>query len=158
MDFKKYKFRSGFNWKVKPEVAGKIIDKIAAKNNNQVTPELILDAAKNEKNALHQCFEWDNDKAGAKYRLWQARQLIGSIVVEVVVGEPEETRAFVTITMPSSEPAYYSISDIADDSFKLDMVIQNAKRQMVSIARQLKIYERLQKTAAKIEQLAEEMV
>ncbi len=157
MEFKNYKFRNGFTWKVKPEVAGKTIDKIAAKNNGEITPQLVLEAAKNKKNALHNCFEWNNDKAGERYRLWQARQLIGSIVVDIQINEPEQTRAFVSINIPEQTPSYYSIANVADDSLKLDMVIKNAKRQMLIIAAQIKIYERMQKVASKIEELVEEM-
>ena len=41
----------------------------------KLTPENIVVAASKKRSPLHDYFEWDNGKAGQKYRLWQARYL-----------------------------------------------------------------------------------
>jgi len=48
---------------------------------SEVTPESVLEKAKNKKTELHKCFEWDNSVAGEKYRLIQARDIIRHFVI-----------------------------------------------------------------------------
>lgn len=43
-------------------------------------PENIVDFAKDPKTLLHGRFEWNNGEAAHQYRLWQARQLIRTVV------------------------------------------------------------------------------
>jgi hypothetical protein len=40
------------------------------------TPAEIVKVARNAKNPLHDGFEWDNEKCGEQYRIWQARELL----------------------------------------------------------------------------------
>ena len=49
----------------------------------RVTPQIVLEAAKNPKHVLHREFEWDNGKAAHRYRLDQARTIIASIRIVV---------------------------------------------------------------------------
>lgn len=61
-----------------------------------ITPERVVKAAENRRSPLHACFEWDNTKAAAAYRLEQARTLIRSVEVTVVVEDrPVEVCYFV---------------------------------------------------------------
>lgn len=47
-----------------------------------VEPAEIVEKAKDESTELHKCFEWNNDIAAEKYRLHQARNLLGNLVFE----------------------------------------------------------------------------
>lgn len=47
-----------------------------------VTPEEIVCMASDSSTELHKCFEWDDTIAASKYRLYQARQIVGHIVYE----------------------------------------------------------------------------
>jgi hypothetical protein len=49
----------------------------------RVTPEQLVDAARNPKNPWHSRFLWDNNKAGHRYRLDQARTFISEIRIVV---------------------------------------------------------------------------
>jgi hypothetical protein len=51
--------------------------------DGSVKPSTVLQAAKPKNSALHSWFEWDDQKAGHQYRLWQGRQLIRRVVVDV---------------------------------------------------------------------------
>lgn len=156
-NIKKYKFRDGYNWKVDPEIAGKTIEKIAAKNNKEVTPQILVKEAAKEKSPLHNCFEWDDQKAGEKFRLHQARKLIASLTVEITINEPETVRAFVNVYTAEESQAYCSIADVTKDNAKLGFVIQDAKKRLNYVSNQLKIYETLRNTAFKIEKITEEL-
>lgn len=47
-----------------------------------VTPQAVLERAKDENSELHKCFEWDNDVAAEKYRTIQAGNIIRMLYIE----------------------------------------------------------------------------
>lgn len=49
----------------------------------EITPQNVLNLAKNEDSEIHNDFEWDDSIAGEKYRLQQARTMIQNFVIEV---------------------------------------------------------------------------
>lgn len=49
---------------------------------DEVTPEQIVDAARDETTELHKCFEWDNEIAAEKWRKQQARMLMCYLVIK----------------------------------------------------------------------------
>ncbi len=54
------------------------------KMHNVITPNLIVEVAKNPNSILHGYFEWDDLKAGHSFRLQQARHLITSVKVNII--------------------------------------------------------------------------
>lgn len=54
------------------------------KKEKGLTASNVVDEAKDKKNPLHKHFEWDDKKAGRKYREHQARMLILNVEVEKV--------------------------------------------------------------------------
>jgi len=80
----------------------------AANQNTEDLPGLIIDDAHSDESPLNEYFEWDNEKAGWKYRRHQAQMLLCSIEVKIINPnrETEEyTRAFhpVKITVQESK-------------------------------------------------------
>lgn len=70
-----------------------------------VTPEEVLNIAKNEKTELHKCFEWDDTVAANRYRLDQARRIIQSFVIVRQVEKKPQVRAFqITTTTNTYQP------------------------------------------------------
>ena len=59
------------------------IHRLSELNGGEITARRLVDEASNPVSVLHRCFEWDNDAAGDKYRLVQARALIRSCRVIV---------------------------------------------------------------------------
>lgn len=47
-----------------------------------ITPQAVLERAKDENSELHKCFEWDNDVAAEKYRKIQAGNVIRMLYIE----------------------------------------------------------------------------
>jgi len=156
MEIKKYSFRDGFGWRVDPETAGKHLDGLAQQRGGDLTPEIVVNDAADPDSPIHRCFDWDNDKAGDKWRLHQARQLIGSIIVEVTVKDTEHVRAFININYPDSKDRHYvNIIDAASDEHKMKLIIDDARKQMRSWSQRFKIYQQLREVALKVEELAE---
>lgn len=60
------------------------LQSLAAANNNDLTPRMVLDAARPAEAPLHNLFEWDNKKASEKWRLHQARHLIIELRIDNV--------------------------------------------------------------------------
>jgi hypothetical protein len=50
----------------------------------RLTPEQVVDEAKDAKSPLHQFFDWDDSSAALSWRIEQARELIRRVKIEVV--------------------------------------------------------------------------
>ena len=68
---------------------------------DKVTPEQVLEKAKDENTELHKCFDWDDTSAANKYRLHQARQIIQSFVIVREKEEQPKIRAYQITTETS---------------------------------------------------------
>lgn len=89
---------NGIQLPIKSSVAGNSLYEIYKRNNNHLTPEVVLKNAKSENHPLHPCFEWNNKKAAEKFRLHQAGKLIRCITMVKQMGKEKiEVRAFVNI-------------------------------------------------------------
>lgn len=87
---------------------GAHIEEIRTRLKGEITPEDILDDARNPNSPLHSFFEWSDTAAAQQYRLHQARGLIRSVVA-IYVREAEPAvrqRAYVNIQAPG-EPRHY---------------------------------------------------
>ena len=58
----------------------KVADEIDALGG-EVTPEQLVEAARDKKSELHKCFDWDNKVAAEKWRKHQARQIMCFLVI-----------------------------------------------------------------------------
>ena len=81
---KKYKATEGapFSQK-KAQKYGEELNAIAEKNEGKIKPQDVIERAKVKSSALHDYFDWNNDTAAEKHRLWQARNLINHITVVI---------------------------------------------------------------------------
>ena len=59
------------------------LNRISKKNKGKITPDAVVDSARNPHSPLHPCFEWDDSIAGDLYRLGQARELIRSCAYSI---------------------------------------------------------------------------
>lgn len=64
-------------FKADPEACYREIHEIG----DEISPEQIVEKAKDDSTELHKCFEWNNDAAAEKYRIVQARQIMRQLVV-----------------------------------------------------------------------------
>lgn len=81
-------------WKIKgifKADAQKVADEIGEK---RVTPQEVLDKARDENSELHKCFEWNDSVAAEKYRLQQARAIIVNLVYSPKTEEEQPVRCF----------------------------------------------------------------
>jgi hypothetical protein len=126
------------------EVYGKELYKLR-KEKELLTPLDVVNAAKSPKSLLHEYFEWEDSIAGEKYRLYQARHLIGHI--EIVI-EEEPIKAFHNIKVEINDEknrGYITIQDIQQNPDYLDLIVEKAKEEIESWTRRYDQYRRLSK-------------
>ena len=121
--------------------------------HGKLTPLIVLDEARPEDHELHDEFEWDDEVAGEKYRLGQARELIRS--VRVTYREGTETEGPRTYRAWSSLPAedgraYLPTEEAIEDPFQRKLLVQEMRRELRAVQEK---YGHLQEFVEVVEQL-----
>lgn len=68
----------------------------------KITPEEVLEKARDENSELHKCFEWNDSVAAEKYRLQQAGNVIRMLYYESEKKDVKPVRAFSLTTEQST--------------------------------------------------------
>lgn len=127
-----YKWSIGLYSKVDANDAGKELERIE-KETGGISNHDVVDAARPEGSVLHDLFEWDDKKAGDKWRLVQASNIISALIV---VNEDSQynKRAFVNITkspmLPKNKPRYIRIDNAIQDENTRKILLNNAKEEL----------------------------
>ena len=137
---------------VDAQVAGEALEALRISNNDRLTPEMVVDAARDDKSPLHPAFEWDDGAAAEKYRASQAGHMIRCIVATVTVegSEPKTVRAFVNVTR-DDDRSYTNIVHAMSDSELRAQIVERAWRELLEWKARYEEYEELSKIAKAIE-------
>ena len=120
--------------------------------STDITPEKVLEIAKDENTELHKCFEWDDGIAGEKYRLSQARQIITFLIVKPDERKEEEDN--VRVFQISSEPqTYQPIKMFVENEDEYKALLKRAKAELVAIRNRYKQLSELEEVFAAIDSL-----
>jgi len=116
---------------IRAEVAGTIFDQIS-KERGGLRPEYVVDASIPEDAPMHNCFEWDDQIAGKKYRIEQARTLIRCLVIVTEKKDEEQniTRSFVNIRKPDGEKTWLPVKDVMSDRALREQYITRAYKEL----------------------------
>lgn len=147
-----YQWKSDSRFPVGAQIAAERLHRIRTQNG-ELTPRLVVDDAASEKSPLHPCFEWRDDKAADNYRLWQARKLMGSIVVAEYADAPvnAETRAFVHVTL--EEPQYVPIEVAMTSVDMREEILSRAKKEIALWRQRYAAYEEFAALVAAIDEV-----
>lgn len=107
-----YLWQPGSRISIDAQQAGEALAKIEKDHNGRIEPEFVVDAAKDEKHALHGHFQWDDALAAVEYRRDQAREIIRSLRIDISrsnVEPPRPIRAYVNVTVEDA-PHYASVT------------------------------------------------
>lgn len=117
-----------------------------------VTPETIVDFARDENTELHKCFEWDDTKAAEAWRKSQARTICGSLVV---VEEKTETEpvTFRILQHDSEEQAYKPVTLILKNETEYQRLLKQAKAELQSFKSRYKNIVELRNVIDEIEKV-----
>jgi hypothetical protein len=129
---------------------GNRLEEIAVEG--EITPELVLEDAKDSASPLHDYFEWDDSTAAFEWRLQQARVLIRSIDL-VREDRPQET----TNAYHFVKTTYVASAKVFSDEEKSRHVIDNALSELKGWQIRYKQYKELAKLNDTISQGIREM-
>lgn len=130
--------------------AQKCYEEISTLNN--ITPESILNFAKNDNSELHKCFEWDNGKAAEKYRLSQARKVIQLMVVRTTIEDENQIPRRV-FHISSKASTYQPIKFFVENKNEYDILLQKALNELLAFRNRYSEIAELEEVISKIDDL-----
>lgn len=148
-----------YSWRI-PGLAKKVDPGVAAKEliriqneYGQITPSFLVAESTDPSAPLHDCFEWNDEKAAQAHRLQQARILINNIqVVTVGDGKP---RSISVYEVTSKEGGYKSLNTMNPN--EIQFVIKSTKIQLEFIREKLKMFKDLESVLCHIENAIKEL-
>lgn len=90
----------------------KELERLTDINNGDLTPDIVLEAARPENSPLHKHFEWDDSVAAEAWRKDQARTLIQSYKLHIVDERGERTVRYYTNVVIQDAHAYRRTEDV----------------------------------------------
>ena len=137
MEQEKFVWKAGSQFPVNAEFAANVIrDLQRSLNKDTITAKELLDASRDVSAPLHNCFEWNDDIAAEKYRVYQARHIINSIeIVYVKADTPEHlsrSRYFVNTvpTAPKVQGQFVTLGVAFTNENYRDAVLKDALREL----------------------------
>lgn len=96
----------------------------------KLTPELVVDEARDPEHPLHVRFEWDDSTAGEKWRHYQAHELITSVKVTYnnPSGKPREIRQFHAIRKETGH-VYEPVENVLRDDVMTKILLADMERE-----------------------------
>lgn len=112
--------------------------------HNRLTPDIVLNEARDPAHPLHSRFEWTDAVAAEKYRREQARALIRSVRVTYRDGDefspPTSVRAF--HSLPDGEGfAYRPAEEVAGNPILNEILLRAMEREWKTLRRRYGHYE-----------------
>lgn len=136
-------WRAGYRSKISAEVASDEIEKIKSRNEGDITPEMLVKAAKSRKSRLHPAFTWDDTEASQQWRLHEARNMLGAIMIVYEESPKRPVRKYSHVSVSTkksgksgeSEPSkvYRSTEDALKDPETRVEILQRALNKLITI-------------------------
>lgn len=115
----------------------------------EITPQNVVDLARNEDSKLHNDFEWDNEIAGEKYRLSQAREMI-----QLLAFEPKKTHEPTRVYQISTEKTVYKpVEMILKNEDEYQNLLKRALAELESFKKRYSTLVELEQVFRAIEEL-----
>jgi hypothetical protein len=138
------------SWKIPKYKADaqKAYEEIAKLEN--ITPQNVVDLARNENSVIHNDFEWNDTVAGEKYRNLQAREMIRMFVFTPVEKDNEPIRTFQITTQKS---VYQPVKMILKNEDEYQSLLKRAKLELQSFKKRYHTLTELESIFAEIDAL-----
>lgn len=117
---------------------------IAATSGGVLTPDAVVENARDPESPLHDKFEWDDTKAAHAHRIYQARKLIAS--VKVIVRESDRVLVVPRFVSTSTfgESRYEHIDAVRNDADASMVVLRDEVSRAIScLTRAINVAERI---------------
>jgi hypothetical protein len=145
----KYQFSDGkkSRYGVSAQTLGEHLEQLRVARGGDISPHDLVQEARDNDSVLHPFFTWDERKAAHEHRLWQARQLLGSIEVAYRVTDDAPTqavRAFVNVNSDEGR-SYTSMVEAMSDTQRRAIILTAALDELEAFQRK---YQHLQEFAS----------
>ncbi|MFC2252507.1 hypothetical protein ACETRX_22920 [Labrys portucalensis] len=111
-------------------VVGHHIELLRQQYQGELTPEDVVNDARNNNSPLHSFFEWNDGAAAEQYRLQQARGLIRAVVAVYVRDDKPAARMRAYVHIPEKgSPHYRETSHAMSQQDTRDIVLQRAWKE-----------------------------
>ncbi len=130
---------------------GKVRDALLAIENEEghLDPELVVERAKDPTSPLYSHFEWDDTKAASLHRIRQARMLIRSVKIEVVVRDvPMNVVSYIR-----DEGGYQNIVKVKPNADKSRDAVVDEMQRVIAAAKRARAVAAYLGTAADVERI-----
>jgi hypothetical protein len=136
---KAYKKREGFVLKVPVEAVGSTIEALKDEHPEGITPEMVVEAAKDPESPIHAQFTWDESEAARKQWRTEARYLMSSYEVTVISQTSSFTicPASVRVITPQGDSVFESPIKAMSIPERRDQVLRETGAQLRGIADRL---------------------
>ena len=131
----------------KAKIYGRRLKQLSKLNNNQINSKIVLADAKNKISPLHDAFEWNNSKAGRKWRLHQAALLVNHII-QVYVYDTKKVERPICFSLCDeiSKPRFWVQTEMAmQDPLLKQKILQQALWELDAWKFRYQEYEELEK-------------
>lgn len=102
-------------------------------NHGEITPENVLEVARNPKSEIHNDFEWDDSVAGERYRLIQARKMIQCFVIERKKDKGEEPQRIRAVQISSTPNVYKPVQFFVKHVDEYEKLLKRAIQELKDI-------------------------
>jgi hypothetical protein len=123
---KQYTYRDGSRYSVPAEVVGTELERI--RRAHGLSASVLIEEATPEDAPLHPIFEWDDEAAGAQYRLLQARKLIRA--VQVVQADGSARSVYVHVTGAEREGDYDNIETVVQHIDRYTLALLELEKKL----------------------------
>ena len=96
----------------------------------EITPQAIVDRARDEDSELHKCFEWDDTIAAENYRRQQARTILINLVVKNEREDDKEPTPVRLYVNNVRGQAYKPIRIIVDNKSEYELLLERARKEL----------------------------
>lgn len=112
--------------------------------HGKLTPEIVVNEARDKDHPLHNRFEWDNEVAGEAWRREQAHRLIQKVKVvyrEADDNQPEKSvRAFHAVRSEKGH-VYEPVGKVVRDDFTRQLLLNDMRREWQALKRRYEEFE-----------------
>lgn len=130
MKTKQRKSKQQIQFKTTEKINAEVVSEILRIEKEEgLTADAVVENAQDKLNPLHELFEWDNEEASYRWRVFQARQLINEIKIIV---EDKEVYAFENVSVEvnvedkTTKRQYKPIYDIMNSKDLREQILKTA--------------------------------
>lgn len=137
------------NW----QAAHRRTEELRSKLRREVRPHDVVKDAESASSPYHKFFEWDDKKAGPKFRLQQARALLQHLKVIYTDEEGNEVSVRKYVRVRLSTPAEHELRSgytprvkVLKTSYLREQVVEMAKTMLESFKRRFRMFTEIEAT------------